>query len=1576
MTITRRTISLRLILVAVIVLISIGAISLSARGSARAAALPQAAYTVELAAIDDADVTQRGNHDASYPSSYLVLSKDGQGNYDNIFVQFDLAQLPANATIDSAELRLNVSAFNGAPLDVGLAAVNADWDESTITWNNQPTVTLGGPTATVSATGYLTWPVTVLIQAWQAGTLPNYGFALRGLNSTGAAVIADSKEASYGSAPAVPPTLIVHFTLPNPTGARPDLGDAPDSTNHLGITNTAYPGVDGRFPTVWAGTPITQPAGPRHANLTGEGILGDFLSREIEADGGPDDDPANNILNGGFNISNLDRGDDGWRNRNASFDNCEQTTLKVRVSKALTATLNKLYLNVWFDGNHDGDWNDFGPCLPQGEQLHIPSTEWIVQDYIVDMTGIAPGGYADITLNTETVLNTSPHAAHWLRFTLSEVRAPQIAGRADGRGPNPNTEYGSYHFGETEDYLQRPQPQGTPGSLILHKTVGGNGFPTEWIDYVTYKVNLRHDGGSQPIGAELRDELPYPLIVYPTIDSSGIHYVTVEDEGGVSPLEAKLEVVPPQGSTPPQQVVKWRGTLDPNSEITLTFKVRVIALCQPYQQTMTFHNIAQARPITASTNITASVAFDAKCINYTGDGIDAHWADPISHSLPITQVLQWLDYRGGSTDKGVQTEAKSGGTEAKTEAWVINKYPVSVTLLISRALTTTLPGWQNILSGNEKITLAPSQTQTLDYGLDFGDLVTDELQLTDDFTAVQRLNFCILPNPDAAHCANPQQFPGLFGQGAPLTITVRPHDLGDAPDSTNHAGVAMTAYPAVQANYPTVYDPGLGLPIGPMHRHPRPFHLGQNVSREAEADGGPDQDPLNNLEPAANDANNDRFDDGLNPNAWSLANCQTRVIPVRVFISPQAVNWFQQQNKPAYINVWLDGNRDGDWADGFNCPPDQAGVEHIVIDRAVNVVALGAGLHTLNVATGLIPWPAALAQQPSWVRVTLSDFPSNKPLTFGGINYGDGRGYAIPFHTGETEDYLAYPDGVVGGGPDLAMRLAGDVQRGTAQQSAILAPTAITATDQIKFKIEYGNFGSRPASGGLLTFTIPAQLQGITPTVLHAPGIPLGDIQRTSNRISFLLPYLEQDNVRQIVIGWARPVSGFMPYTATARIDVAGDLDPSNNQATTTITPTQPSPIIAILIGLLTQPWSGADTTSRTTVDFAGMGTPGQTVEVLLDDAPAGTALIEPEGIFYFQLSNLAPGRHRVGARYSGATHIKSPRDVASGQATGLLNVDPTLPFDPLSLTFTDSHGRITHPRTLGLADGTSNTLMFSELTSGETYELGVNSTAHVPNQNFKVTFEDILISSLRDDDGDGRYIGSFVYNPIVVRSPMAASVANELRLSITNGGVEQSYGLMVQPLVSGVVRDALTQQPLANANLALLGAQLQAGVASIFEAWSSVALGQPNPQTTGVDGAYAFNTPGNLNRVDVVRSGYQSYRSFDLAASNGVIAQDIDLTPQITATATYTVFITENGFEPAVLKVAPGSSIEWVNVDLAEHTTKNTTWDSGVLSAGQSYRFKVNATGTYAYADDANPENTAIVIVDGYRLYLPLIVR
>lgn len=145
-----------------------------------------------------------------------------------------------------------------------------------------------------------------------------------------------------------------------------DFGDAPDSTfNHYGIDNTAYPGVGtlGRFPSVWEGTPPGQPSGPAH-HLLYWLWLGEHETRELDVDRLPDSDGITNILDNGTNdVADDDRADDGWLNPTVALENCQTTRLKVRVSKsAVAANIEEAYLNVWFDGTHDGDWEDTGVC--------------------------------------------------------------------------------------------------------------------------------------------------------------------------------------------------------------------------------------------------------------------------------------------------------------------------------------------------------------------------------------------------------------------------------------------------------------------------------------------------------------------------------------------------------------------------------------------------------------------------------------------------------------------------------------------------------------------------------------------------------------------------------------------------------------------------------------------------------------------------------------------------------------------------------------------------------------------------------------------------------------------------------------------------------------------------------------------------------------------------------------------------------------------------------------------------------------------------------------------------------------
>lgn len=82
-------------------------------------------------------------------------------------------------------------------------------------------------------------------------------------------------------------------------------------------------------------------------------------------------------------------------------------------------------------------------------------------------------------------------------------------------------------------------------------------------------------------------------------------------------------------------------------------------------------------------------------------------------------------------------------------------------------------------------------------------------------------------------------------------------------------------------------------------------------------------------------------------------------------------------------------------------------------------------------------------------------------------------------------------------------------------------------------------------------------------------------------------------------------------------------------------------------------------------------------------------------------------------------------------------------------------------------------------------------------------------------------------------------------------------------------------------------------------------------------------------------------------------------------------------------MTVAPGSVIEWVNVDLTGHSATGDAWDTGRLEAGESYRVQLSSAGTLTYQDAANPRNTATIIVaggssaaDDGQIFLPLIAR
>jgi len=215
-------------------------------------------------------------------------------------------------------------------------------------------------------------------------------------------------------------------------------------------------------------------------------------------------------------------------------------------------------------------------------------------------------------------------------------------------------------------------------------------------------------------------------------------------------------------------------------------------------------------------------------------------------------------------------------------------------------------------------------------------------------------------------------------------------DLGDAPDSTNHPGQTMLAYPSgPSANFPTVYLPS--APHGPFHHNATgDAWLGQAVTLEGEADQGWDQDLStlgNNINPPTI-ANRDDKDDGVSP------------INIPVGCSPQTLTYSVTvigPNTPRYVNVWFDFNADGDWQDTIPCGPIPPAREWAVQNHQIT---LGPGFHSGLVTPSFVAFRDPNKPPQMWMRVTLTNVP------VAAVNGADGSGPSAGYPFGETEDYL------------------------------------------------------------------------------------------------------------------------------------------------------------------------------------------------------------------------------------------------------------------------------------------------------------------------------------------------------------------------------------------------------------------------------------------------------------------------------------------------------------------------------------------------------------------------------------------
>jgi hypothetical protein len=252
--------------------------------------------------------------------------------------------------------------------------------------------------------------------------------------------------------------------------AESDLGDAPDSSGDWAKRMTAYPdsgqgAVQAHFPTVFDDSD-GRPRGPKHQAPLAAVHLGLAVSLENEADEGIDEDVVNNI-NRGRDRADQDGADDALllplTLPHGDFAEFDYIVTAVQPHQ-------NVWVNVWFDWNRDGDWDDDSVSNPEmtgGDHEYV--SEWAVQNqFLYDL----PVGAHHITTPAFRAWHRPKGPEEiWMRITLSDRpwmggEYPGVLGNG-GSGPSE-----PYEIGETEDHLIVPE---TAGGCSLCEDLNGDG---------------------------------------------------------------------------------------------------------------------------------------------------------------------------------------------------------------------------------------------------------------------------------------------------------------------------------------------------------------------------------------------------------------------------------------------------------------------------------------------------------------------------------------------------------------------------------------------------------------------------------------------------------------------------------------------------------------------------------------------------------------------------------------------------------------------------------------------------------------------------------------------------------------------------------------------------------------------------------------------------------------------------------------------------------------------------------------------------------------------------------------------
>lgn len=164
------------------------------------------------------------------------------------YLQFDLSSIPPNTTLESANISLYYYGWYGPSdlsADLPIQKVTSAWDESTITYNNQPSFD-ASPVANLSVGnsgnyGWQTVNLTTLVQSWLNGSVSNNGLMINYANPP----VNNAKDfysSDYIADPSLRPKLVLTYSqTESPPTTPPSTTPPPAAPPGTGTTGNNNP---------------------------------------------------------------------------------------------------------------------------------------------------------------------------------------------------------------------------------------------------------------------------------------------------------------------------------------------------------------------------------------------------------------------------------------------------------------------------------------------------------------------------------------------------------------------------------------------------------------------------------------------------------------------------------------------------------------------------------------------------------------------------------------------------------------------------------------------------------------------------------------------------------------------------------------------------------------------------------------------------------------------------------------------------------------------------------------------------------------------------------------------------------------------------------------------------------------------------------------------------------------------------------------------------------------------------------------------------------------------------------------